>query len=67
MAAANAKQTSEMHTYNNGNFISDQCKDPDLKVQTIQKKEESRRKRKMIKKMTFQRMKAVTKSSTMIN
>ena len=43
-AAANAKQTSEIHTNNNESFISDQYKDSNLAMQTIQKKKKRKQK-----------------------
>ena len=56
------------HTLLNESFISDQYKDPDLEVQTIQrKKKESRRKRKRSPKLIFQKRKVVIKGSAMMN
>ena len=46
MTAANAKQTSKIHIYNNESFISDQYKDPHLEVKTIQKKKKRKWKKK---------------------
>ena len=41
--AANTKQPSEIHTNENKGFISDQYKDPDLEIQTVQKKKKKRK------------------------
>ena len=38
--------TSEIHTNDNESFIWDQYKDPDIEVQTIQKKEKRKQKEK---------------------
>ena len=44
--APNEEQTSEIHTNDNESFTSDQYKDPDLEVQTIQKKKKQKQKKK---------------------
>ena len=64
---ADVKQTSKIHTSDSEGFISDNYKDPDIEAQTIQKKKESRRKRKRSQKLIFQGPKAVTKGSKMMN
>ena len=46
MVAANAKQTSEIHTSDNENFISDHYKYPNLEAQPIQKKKKAEEKEK---------------------
>ena len=68
MVAANAKQTSEIHTNDNESFISYQYRYPDLEVQRIQKKKKRKlEKRKISQKFIFQRTKVVIKGSTMMN
>ena len=66
--AADAKQIRKIHTIDNESFISNQYKDPDLEVQTIQKKKnESRRKKKNKSNTDILRTKTVIKGSAMKN
>ena len=68
MAPAEAKQTSRIHTNDNESFTLIDYKDPDLEVQTIQRRrKESRRKRKISQELMIQGTKAMTNGSAMMN